>query len=257
MNKIQTGASLVRLNHENGRIKNAVIEYKGNFRIITAQEYISSIPLTAIVNALIPSAPQHVIDASRRLRFRDLVTVTLMIKKERVTDQTWIYFPDKEIPFGRIHEPTNWSAKMAPPGHSSLVAEYFCFRNEELWNKTDEQLVEQTIDGLQALKILKRTDVIDSKVLRIPNAYPLFEVGYQEQCEIIMGYLDQFENLSLTGRSGKFRYFNMDHTIASGMSAAQQLIDRYPVQKILKSHTKFNSTLDYNSLLKNYHKPLH
>ena len=82
-NKIQTGASLVRLNHENGRIKNAVIEYKGNFRIITAQEYISSIPLTAIVNALIPSAPQHVIDASRRLRFRDLVTVTLMIKKER------------------------------------------------------------------------------------------------------------------------------------------------------------------------------
>ena len=227
-NEIQTSASLVRLNHENGRIKNAVVQRNGHCKIITAQEYISSIPLTAVVNALTPAAPQYVLDAARRLSFRDLVTVTLMISKDRVTDQTWIYFPGKAVPFGRIHEPTNWSVSMAPPGNTSLVAEYFCFKNDTLWKKSDQQLVEQTIDGLVGLNIVSQEDVVDSKVIRIPNAYPLFEVGYMEQCETIMKYLDRFENLSLTGRSGMFRYFNMDHTIGSGMATAKRIIDKIP-----------------------------
>ena len=230
-NKILTSTSLVRLNHANGKILNAVVDLGERNKIIEAKEFVSSIPLTALVHALSPRPPQEVLDAANSLKFRDLVTVTLMINKERVTDQTWIYFPDKDIPFGRIHEPTNWSARMAPPGYSSLVAEYFCFKDDEIWGKTDEQLRDLTIEGLQSLNILTRDEVMDSKVLRIPNAYPLFEVGFQEQCEIILNYLDGFKNLSITGRSGMFRYFNMDHTIGSGMSIAQSIISKYPARK--------------------------
>lgn len=225
-NEIATGTSLLRLHHDGEKIQNAVVSHKGRNRIIKAKEYVSSIPLTAIVRALSPAAPQKIVDAVNGLRFRDLVIVTLMVNRDRVTDQTWIYFPDKDIPFGRIHEPTNWSANMAPPGHSSLVAEYFCFKGDETWNTTDEQLVEQTISGLQSLDILDKGNVIDSRVLRIPNAYPLFEVGFQEKCETILDYLDNFQNLSVTGRGGSFRYFNMDHTIASGMSIAHKIMNK-------------------------------
>jgi UDP-galactopyranose mutase len=63
-------------------------------------------------------------------------------------------------------------------------------------------------------------------VVRISAAYPLFDVGYQEHVQVLCDYLERFDNLMLAGRSGRFRYFNMDQTIASGLTAAQELLGR-------------------------------
>jgi protoporphyrinogen oxidase len=113
-----------------------------------------------------------------------------------------------------------------------LVAEYFCFRDDAVWSLSDEGLAELTKDHLQELELINKKHVIGYKVLRIPNAYPLFEVGFQERCETLYGYLDQFENLSFTGRSGKFRYYNMDHTIRSGMDVAQNVVQKIPARNL-------------------------
>ncbi|WP_455211976.1 FAD-dependent oxidoreductase [Kaarinaea lacus] len=231
-NAVLTNTSLIRLNHSNKKIDHAVVRIGNRNQIIEADEYISSIPINTIVNSLYPRPPQSILQVANSMRYRDLVIVTLMLNQERVTDQTWIYFPDKNIPFGRIHEPTNWSAKMAPPGKTSLVAEYFCFRDDEIWNTTDDSLAELTKQHLQELGLIDCRDVIGSKILRIPHAYPLFEVGFQERCDTLYDYLEQFENLSFTGRSGKFRYYNMDHTIRSGMDVAQKIIPKIPVRRV-------------------------
>lgn len=222
-NEVLTQTSLVRLNHANNRIQSAVVQTNNRNRIIEAEEFVSSIPLTFLLKSLYPRVPQAISNAVAKLRFRDLVIVTIMLDQERVTDQTWIYFPDKNIPFGRIHEPTNWSAKMAPPGKTSLVAEYFCFQDDMIWSRSDGQLAELTVNQLQELNLIDKRRVLGSKVLRIPNAYPLFDVGFQKHCETIYEYLDQFENLSVTGRSGMFRYYNMDHTMASAMAVAKKI----------------------------------
>lgn len=231
-NRVLTNTSLVRLEHSGKKISHAVVSRDDRNQIIEAEEFISSIPINAVINSLYPRPPDSILKVANNLRYRDLVIVTIMLDQERVTDQTWIYFPDTNIPFGRIHEPTNWSAKMAPPGKTSIVAEYFCFRDDSVWNNSDEGLANVTIDHLQMLGLIKRADVIDSKVLRIPNAYPLFEVGFQERCEILYDYLDQFENLSFTGRSGKFRYYNMDHTMRSGMDVAQKVLEKNPERSL-------------------------
>ena len=118
---------------------------------------------------------------------------------------------------------------MAPPGKTSLVAEYFCFRDDAIWSQSDEGLAELTIDHLQKLNLIDKKSVIGSKVLRIPSAYPLFDVGFQERCDTLYDYLNQFENLSFTGRSGKFRYYNMDHTIRSGLDVAQEIVQKVPL----------------------------
>lgn len=232
-NKVLTQSSVIRLNHSNNKIGNAVIKQGNKSKIIEAQEFVSSIPITTVVNALYPQAPKKILDTAAKLRYRDLLLVTIMLNQERVTDQTWIYFPDKKIPFGRIHEPTNWSAKMAPAGKTLLVAEYFCFQNDEIWSSDDKQLAEMTAKQLHDLNLINKQNVIDFKVLRIPKAYPLFENGFQANCTAIYEYLDQFENLSMTGRTGKFKYYNMDHTIGSGIDVAQKIINKYP-EKCIK-----------------------
>ncbi len=226
-NNVLTNSRIVRINHYDDRIENVTTrcsQTNNQTLIHKGNEFISSIPVATLVQLLHPKPPTDVLEAASRLKYRDLVIVTIMIDRARVTDQTWIYIPEKKIPFGRIHEPTNWSDKMAPAGKTLLVTEHFCFRGDQTWSASDEDLAERTITSLVALGFIKRHEVIDKVILRIPRAYPLFEVGYIEQHEKLCNYLDRYRNLRMIGRGGLFKYYNMDHALESGIDAAEEIM---------------------------------
>lgn len=225
-NAIHTQTRVQFVNHSRSRIQSVKVLSNNRQSLLSANQFISTLPLPVFVQSLRPLPPDYVLEAASRLRSRDLVTVTLMINRPRVTDQTWIYVPEKTIPFGRIHEPTNWSRSMAPDGQSLLVIEYFCFRGDKIWNSDDEGLVSLTSKHLINLGIIKQDDIIDQVVLRIPNAYPLFEVGYSDHCHTINRYLETFENLYTAGRGGMFRYYNMDHAMQAGFDAAKSVLEK-------------------------------
>ena len=222
---IATDTRVTHIHHDGRRIEGVGIRQGEREQSLSGAAFLSTIPLTQLIQALSPHAPANVRAAAAQLRYRDLVIVTVMLKRERATDQTWIYFPGKDIPFGRLHEPTNWSVAMAPPGHTLLVTERFCFRGDATWNASDDELIETTAQHLENLGFIRRHEVHDGMVVRIPSAYPLFEVGYQQRSQILCDYLERFENLQLAGRGGRFRYFNMDQAIASGLSAAEALLE--------------------------------
>ncbi|MBI5634989.1 MAG: FAD-dependent oxidoreductase [Nitrospirae bacterium] len=224
-NKVYLDTRVEVIHHDDNEIKSIVVRHQGHADVLTGRQFISSLPLTHVVNMLNPAPPRHILDAASRLKFRDLVVVAVMADKKRLTDQTWIYIPEKNIPFGRIHEPTNWSEMMAPEGKTLLVIEYFSFKGDGIWNDTDAHLLEITVRHLEKLGFLKSRDVCDGMVVRVPKAYPLFEVGYHELCEELYAYLGRFRNLHIAGRSGMFRYYNMDHAIESGIRAAEAVIN--------------------------------
>ena len=207
-------------------MESIVINNREQFVEENGIEFISSIPITKLVKMLHPAPPENVLAAVSKLRFRDLVIVAVMINRKKATDQTWIYIPEQKIPFGRLHEPTNWSEKMAPEGKTIIVAEFFSFKGEGLWSKSDEELTTITVENLENMGFVKKHEVIGSSIVRVPNAYPLFEVGYKERCDEIYEYLGRFKNLHITGRSGMFRYYNMDHAIESGIKTAERIIKK-------------------------------
>ncbi len=221
--RILNNTTAVRLDHADGRIRQVTVRHGNHTDILHGVDTVSTIPLQALVTALHPRPPASVLAAASRLRSRDLVVVAVMINRPRVTEHTWIYVPESKIPFGRVHEPTNWSPQMAPAGKTLLVAEYFCFRGDTIWNRTTSEATRLTVDGLERLGLIDEREVLNSVMLRIPNAYPLFEVGYKQHCERIQDYLDRFDNLHVAGRGGMFRYYNMDHAIRSGMDIAGRL----------------------------------
>ena len=116
---------------------------------------------------------------------------------------------------------------MAPPGRTLLVTERFCFRGDATWNASDADLIDMTVHHLEKLGFVRRGEARDGMVLRIPSAYPLFEVGFQERSQILCDYLERFENLQVAGRGGLFRYYNTDQAIASGLAAAEALLERH------------------------------
>lgn len=225
-NEVFTGASVKRINHSGFKVKSIEVKTQNRSYTIYGNEIVSSIPVTELIKALDPPPPEDVLDAVSKLRFRDLVVVAIMVNRKRVTDLTWIYIPEREIPFGRIHEPVNWSEKMVPSGKTVLVAEFFSFKGDEIWNESDDRLTDITVKNLERLGFIKEDEVVDSVVVRAEAAYPLFTVGYSAICDKIYGYLARFENLHTAGRVGMFRYYNMDRAIESGMDAAERIIKK-------------------------------
>jgi len=221
--KFLLDTKIERIEHNDRKIKSINIHQNNKQHNLEVQRVLSTIPLNAIVRLLDPPPPDNVTKAARQLRSRDLILVTIALNRPLVTRNSWIYFPEKSIPFGRIHEPKNWSSTMSPRSKTSLVTEHFCFNDDNIWQSTDTQIIEQSIKCLCKLNIINKNDVIDALVVKVRNAYPLFEIGYRENSEIVSHYLSQFSNLTLAGRTGKFRYYNMDQAMLSAVEAVESI----------------------------------
>jgi protoporphyrinogen oxidase len=226
VNKVLTNTRVTGIRHDGSKILAVETHSPEGRRKIYAQEFLSSMPISSLVKMLHPGAPKDVLDAANNLRYRDTIIVAVMVNRDRVTDLTWIYFPEHGVPFGRIHEPKNWSPSMAPPGKTVLVMEYFCFEGDETWHRQDKELAETTVKHLADLSFIKKEEVLDTHVVRVKKAYPLLEVGYQESYRKLTAYLRRFKNLQIIGRTGMFKYHNMDHAIDTGIKAAENFLGR-------------------------------
>ena len=222
--RVLCDARVVRVSHEAGKIREVLVATPSGERAFTADAVVSTIPLPVLARLLDPAPAPRVLDAANALGFRDLLLAAVAVDRPSVTDQTWIYLPDRSIPFGRIHEPKNWSRAMAPADQSLVVAEYFCFRGDEIWASSDEQLESLTVAGLEKLGYLERRQVIGTRIVRVPAAYPLFEIGYERHAAAVRGGLREIGNCFVAGRSGCFAYQNMDHAIRSGIDTARQVL---------------------------------
>jgi protoporphyrinogen oxidase len=230
-NEVFTDTKVECISRSGFKVQSVEVKNGAGREVVRGDEFVSSLPLPHVVRMLNPSPPAGILEAAMRLRFRDLVVAAVMVDRKRVTDLTWIYVPEQSIPFGRIHEPTNWSEEMAPEGKTAVVTEYFSFRGDRLWNTDDDTLIDITAKNLEDLGFISKHEVIGGAVVRVPGAYPLFDVGYKKACDEIYDYLGRFENLHLAGRSGMFRYYNMDHAIESGINTAEKILAMGSVER--------------------------
>lgn len=226
-NNVFLGSKIVSVNCQNGIINS--LEYvtkNGDRNIFEADNFLSSIPITELINIMSPEPPQEIVEASRKLHYRDLLVVALMFDKEKITRENWIYIPEPVISFGRIHEPKNWSPEMAPADKSCLVFEYFCNEGDNIWTMENKKLIDLTIEDFIKIDIAPGVShlVIDAKVVRVKKAYPMYEIGYREPLSKIRDYLNNYQNLILIGRNGNYKYNNLDHSIETGIKAAENLL---------------------------------
>jgi len=236
-----SGDGVIRLNscpakitHLNDKIVEVIADIAGNKKTLKPEYVISSIPITELINLLQPKAPREVLQAVRNLKFRSHVSLFMTVNKPSVFADQWLYFPDKEIPFGRIMEPKNFSKKMAPKDKTSLLVEFFCWENDRIWNAGKEQLFELCIEWLEKLEFISKKEIMECFIHKEKYAYPLYHLQYKEHLAKIKDYLKQFKNLQIIGRAGTFRYNNQDHALEMGIMAARSVIEgkQYNIEKI-------------------------
>src|SRR5262249_35796855 len=204
--------------HRPGKIDVAYLR-DGRKQSVQADNVVSTIPLGQLVLMLEPACGPSAADAARSLVFRDLITVNLILRKKRVSTDTWLYIQDQDIVFGRMHEPKNWSTAMvADDNHTSLVLECFCSKGDHIWTMADEAIGRRCIQDLaEKLNFIKTREVEDVMVIRARDAYPVYDLLYQKKISLIQAGLQKYVGLHTIGRGGTFRYNNADHSIEMGL----------------------------------------
>ncbi len=207
-------------------VGNRVVEIEaGGVSYAVDGAVISSLPLRNVVEMASPPAPQEVIDAARGLRYRDFLTVALVVDGEDPFPDNWIYIHEPDVRVGRIQNFRSWSPWMVPdPDKSCVGLEYFCFAGDELWTMDDDALVDLAARELEQLRLAPRAKVDRGFAIRVPKAYPIYDGDYAERVQTIRAWLDGIENLQQVGRNGLHRYNNSDHSMLTAMRAVDNVL---------------------------------
>jgi len=186
---------------------------------------ISSLALREVVEMISPAPPQEVLDAARGLRYRDFLTVALVVDGADLFPDNWIYIHDPGVRVGRIQNYRSWSPWMVPdPDKACVGLEYFCFAGDDLWTMDDDALVALASAELEQLRLAPAAKVERGFAIRVPKAYPIYDADYAERVATIRRYLDGIENLQQVGRNGLHRYNNSDHSMLTAMRAVDNLL---------------------------------
>lgn len=222
--RILTSSSVDKIHIQQERIEYVDIIHKGEKVRLDTDFLASTIPINELVNRLSPSVPVDVRKAADNIGFRSLILLYLVVGKDRILNDNWIFFPEKKFIFNRISEQKGFSSTMVPEGESVLCTEITCNLNDEKWNSSDEELYKHVIAGLEDAELVYRHEVKKFFSKRIATAYPLYKVGFAERISRILSYIDGIENLITNGRQGMFNYNNMDHCIEMGRVCAKHII---------------------------------
>jgi protoporphyrinogen oxidase len=220
--EVRLEAPVERIELAGGR----VVEVEGGGELYELPDsVISSLPLREVVQMMHPHPQREVLDAALGLRYRDFLTVALVVDGEDLFPDNWIYIHEPKVRVGRIQNYRSWSPWMVPdPSKACVGLEYFCFAGDELWTMPDDDLVELAAAELEALGLATRDKVERGFVTRVPKAYPIYDSNYAGRVQTIRAWLDGIENLQQVGRNGLHRYNNSDHSMLTAMRAVENAL---------------------------------
>jgi protoporphyrinogen oxidase len=206
---------------ENGHVTKLIAggqEYESNY-------VISSLPLRNVAGMVDPSPSPEVRSAAKGIRYRDFLTVSLVLDGEDLFPDNWIYIHEPSVEVGRIQNFRSWSPWMVPdPSKACVGMEYFCFAGDELWEMSDDDLVELGMKELEQLGLARRDALEFGFATRVPKAYPMYDMDYAERIGTMKDWFNGIDNLQQVGRNGLHRYNNSDHSMLTSMRAVDNLV---------------------------------
>jgi len=243
---ILMGRKVVGVAYDSNRRKYQVVyqDAQSQREYLEAEHVISSAPLRALINGLSPKPTDAALQAADSLKYRDFLTVALILEDRNLFNDNWIYIHDPAVKVGRIQNFKSWSPEMIPdPALCCYGLEYFCFEGDGLWNSSDEELIELAKSELENIGLAARSDVLDGCVVRQRKAYPVYDDEYTRHVDTIREEIDQrYPNLHVVGRNGMHKYNNQDHAMMTAMLtvenilADKQLFDVWQVNQDAEYH---------------------
>lgn len=195
-----------------------------------ADNIVSTMPLTLLINGF-DNVPTAVTKAINELYFRNTILVYLEIDADNLFTDNWLYIHSPNVKHGRMTNFRNWCPTLNRDKKTTIICmEYWCFEQDEIWNGDEKNLIDLAEKEIYEINLIpKEVKILNSKVIKIPRCYPVYETGYQENINTVINFLKPIKGLYPIGRYGAFKYNNQDHSILMGLLAADKISDNKEV----------------------------
>jgi protoporphyrinogen oxidase len=222
---VELCARVTAIHLEGGRVARVTVGDGPSRRDVSGTDFIASMPLSEVVACLEPRAPDVVREAAAHLRYRDFLTVCVIVNRRDLFPDNWIYIHDPSVKVARIQNFKNWSESMSPdPERTSLGLEYFCNEGDALWTLPDADLLALARRELEAIGLAEPRDISDGCVFRVPKAYPVYDETYARHLAVVRQFIEGLTNLQMVGRNGLHRYNNQDHSMLTALYAVRNAL---------------------------------
>jgi len=190
-----------------------------------AKNILSSMPLAHLPKTIKPVPENKVLESGQNLKFRDFLSVALVIDEKDAFPDNWIYIHDPGVKVGRVQNYGSWSPYLVKEGKTCLGLEYFVNIGDELWSMEDEKLIDLAIKELEQLSLIKANSTLEGYVVRMPKAYPVYDLDYSNNINEIEKWLSsEHKNIYPIGRNGMHRYNNQDHSMMTAVLSVRNII---------------------------------
>jgi protoporphyrinogen oxidase len=217
-------AKVTKVCHAGGRAIAVVAESEQMPTEYEASHVVSSMPISDLVRAMDPPPPPDVLAAADALRYREHITVALVMPEADGFPDNWVYVNDANVKVGRVQNFGVWSPYLVKDGRTCLGLEYFVNQGDEWWTMSDADLIETGKRELGAIGLIDPSRVETGYVVRTPKAYPFYDAQYKANVQILADWLaGHAPNVYPVGRNGMHRYNNQDHSMLTAMLSVENI----------------------------------
>ena len=217
--KFVLSAQVRQIELQDGRVKAISYGKDGETRRQEVDCVWSTLPVTLLIQMMTPPAPQAVIEATQKIRFRGMILVYLVLEQAQFTEYDAHYFPELTVPISRLSEPKNYSASLEPRDRTVLCAELPADPGDEHWGLSDDELGERLCGWLSKVGLPVRAPVRKTITRRLGQAYPVYDRDYEGHFKIMDKWLTGIQGLLTFGRQGLFAHDNTHHAMAMAFAA--------------------------------------
>jgi protoporphyrinogen oxidase len=221
---VDFGSPVTKIEHADGRAFAVTSTRDGVDTRHQCTHVVSSMPISALVRAMDPPVPDEVLQAADDLRYREHITVALVVPEDMSFPDNWIYINDPGVEVGRVQNFGRWSPYLVKEGLTCLGLEFFVDEGDDMWTKSDDDLIAQGRRELKQIGLLDTDRVQAGYVVRTLKAYPMYDATYKENVETLRKWIDaNVPNVFPVGRNGMHRYNNQDHSMYTAMLSVENI----------------------------------
>lgn len=222
-NTIEFDSKITNINTKDNKIVSVTYKKGNKTKIVKTDFLASTIYLKDTLELMNPKPSKQVLQAANNLKYRGLILVYLIVNKEKVMKDNWIFFPEGKYVFSRVSEHNSFNRELVEKGKSVITAEIPADYDSDLYNSDESYQFRRVMDDLEEIGLVKKEEVIEYFVKKAPRVYPLYDIHYRNNLNLILTYLDKFSNFITLGRQGLYNYNNTDHCLDMSMKATEHI----------------------------------
>ncbi|MEK6924563.1 MAG: FAD-dependent oxidoreductase [Candidatus Micrarchaeota archaeon] len=231
--EVLTSCTATRIVVSDGGVSQVEYSTGGVAKRVDASFVLSTVPVNELPGMIFPLPPSTVLDAASRLKWRSVILVYIVAAKDRLFQENWLFFPEREFCFNRVSEQKGFNPELVPAGKTVLCCEITCDFLDANWRAADAELFERVTVDLEKARILSRGDVVTREcfTVKLKDPYPLYSLDYSQNLSKVLGYSDSIKGLMTLGRLGLFNYNNTDHCVDMARKAADHILSNRSVEE--------------------------